>query len=187
MDETEELNKELMSRAPERYTDGVVEGMNFYIIFMKLHSLAFANVVKLNHDFWIDSELGELPTLTLHKLQQQMEDKSGLFYAEERGLARVCNPVGSSYVTARPFRCNPIYRCCEAVHSAYQGSLYQFYPHPSTKTKGEFRIDSYYFEIKINTIFNSFISGHIPGQKFLPGENRANASRNALKHMTYRV
>lgn len=66
-------------------------------------------------------ELGELPILTLHKIQQKMEDRSGKFYPPERGMARVCNPVGGSYMTARPFRCNTIYRYCEPVHISFDG------------------------------------------------------------------
>jgi len=93
--------------------------------------------------------LGEPPILTLHKIQQKLEDSSGKFYPEERGLARVCNPVNYSYLTARPFRCNPIYRVCEPVHSTF--------------------------------------AGHVPGEIFIPGENRSIATRNALKYMTYRV
>lgn len=42
----------------------------------------------------IFTELGELPILTLHKLAQKREDSSGKYYPEERGLARVCNPIG---------------------------------------------------------------------------------------------
>ncbi|ODM93663.1 hypothetical protein Ocin01_13018 [Orchesella cincta] len=113
------LNKEQMSRSPETALDGVIE------------------------------ELGELPILTLHKLQQKLEDKSGLFYPDERGLARVCNPIGDSYLTARPFRCNTIYRYCEPVHPKF--------------------------------------AGHVPGEQFIPGENRGKATRNATKYMTYRV
>jgi len=113
------LNKEQMARSPQYATDGIIE------------------------------ELGELPILTLHKLQQKMEEKSGLFYNEERGLARVCNPVGGSYLTARPFRANPIYRYCEPVNLGF--------------------------------------TGHVPGEKFLPGMNRGVATRNATKYMLYRV
>jgi len=113
------LNKPQMSRSPAYATDGIIE------------------------------ELGELPILTLHKLQQKLEEKSGLFYSDERGLARVCNPVGGSFLTARPFKCNTIYRYCEPVHSTY--------------------------------------TGHVPGEKFLPGENRGKATRNATKYMVYRI
>lgn len=71
---------------------------------------------------YIDSlELGEPPIITLHKLAQKREDMSGKFYPPERGLARVCNPIGSSYLTARPFRCSPIYRVCEPVNSRFDG------------------------------------------------------------------
>jgi len=94
-------------------------------------------------------ELGELPILTLHKISQKKEDQSGKFYPEERGLARVCNPVGSSYLTARPWRCHPIYKVCEPMISGYDG--------------------------------------HIPGKDFMVGENRGRSTRNALKHMTYRI
>jgi hypothetical protein len=68
-------------------------------------------------------KLGELPILTLHKLAQKRENFSGKYYPEEKGLARVCNPVGSSYLTARPFRCNGIFRCCEPMSSTYAGHV----------------------------------------------------------------
>lgn len=70
----------------------------------------------------IITELGELPIVTLHKIQQKKEDASGKFYPEDRGLAEVCNPAGGSYMTARPFRCHPIYRYCEPMVPTYAGN-----------------------------------------------------------------
>jgi len=85
------LNKDQMGPFPSNVMDGVLE------------------------------ELGELPIVTLHKLAQKRENFSGKYYPEERGLARVCNPIGGSYLTARPYRCNGVYKCCEPMGSTYAG------------------------------------------------------------------
>lgn len=60
------------------------------LIIQRNYTLILTKIV-INY---IYLELGELPIMTLHKMAQKREDTSGKFYPEERGLARVCNPIG---------------------------------------------------------------------------------------------
>jgi len=137
----EKLNREQMSRAPSHPLEGVIQGTNFPLGFPYFADERLLIILAGFPFLWF-----RFGWVADYDAPQTSAKDWGLF---RKVLSRwpwigqrwyllgaftfplassncsfsliVCNPAGGSYMTARPFRCQTIYRYCEPVVPTYAG------------------------------------------------------------------